>query len=383
MCHTEVEIVDAVTAVILIETSMQGDSSILALEFDIYDTASDDPIQSYTQLIRSVLTKLQLFDLLEKELNNIEEETNLQESSVDSEIDESTLQTSFKSWFKRHNSTVKNVVISKRKNSSSISDNNKKMKLTNSEGNSQSNVSFTWKSSNNENKSSSEYDSKESNIITQETNDTDPIMSQSSTKITFQSSVDDHEIDGILDFPIQESPKRFSNGKDNFTIKSSRILFKDTRDNSQVNEIAPPNKENTSTQKMLPELDLSQKTRNHTFLSKFRFKPRDIDQDKKTLVSGHSRDDSVQHKEENTDTATPVDNSDSSKNETNVLDSNDLTQNTRNKLFINNFRFNPKAQIKDSANFNGASPQLSQPVKIHSQSIFEQQEDCENLNLDL
>ncbi|EEZ97925.1 DNA helicase MCM9 [Tribolium castaneum] len=67
MFHKEVEIVDAVLAVILVETAMECDSSVFNLNFDTRRDFPLDPEQNYRELAQIVLQELQLNDLLEKE----------------------------------------------------------------------------------------------------------------------------------------------------------------------------------------------------------------------------------------------------------------------------------------------------------------------------
>jgi hypothetical protein len=71
MYHEEVQIVDAVTAVILLETSMETDSSIFDLRFDVRSDFPDDSVDNYRKLAKIVLGRLELDDLLRKELQSV------------------------------------------------------------------------------------------------------------------------------------------------------------------------------------------------------------------------------------------------------------------------------------------------------------------------
>ncbi|RZC35570.1 DNA helicase MCM9 [Asbolus verrucosus] len=72
MYHEEVQIVDAVMAVVLVETAMEADSSVFDLRFDIQNDFPESPMGNYQELVGIIFKKLQLPDLLEKELTSIE-----------------------------------------------------------------------------------------------------------------------------------------------------------------------------------------------------------------------------------------------------------------------------------------------------------------------
>lgn len=65
MCHQEVQVLDAVTAVILIEASFQGEASLLALDFNLSADFPDDPRDSQDLWNQAVLEKLDLLHLLD------------------------------------------------------------------------------------------------------------------------------------------------------------------------------------------------------------------------------------------------------------------------------------------------------------------------------
>lgn len=65
MFHQEVQLMDAIVAVVLMEASLQGDASLLAMDFDVTATFPDDPTNSHNELTRIILDKLQLTELLE------------------------------------------------------------------------------------------------------------------------------------------------------------------------------------------------------------------------------------------------------------------------------------------------------------------------------
>lgn len=71
MFHKEVEIIDAIMAVVLVETAMENDYSDFALNLDTRADFPFDPEGNYQELVEIVLKKLHLDDLLEKELTAI------------------------------------------------------------------------------------------------------------------------------------------------------------------------------------------------------------------------------------------------------------------------------------------------------------------------
>lgn len=66
MFHEEVEVVDAVMAVALVESSMQ-DSNVLELNYDNHTPFPDDPTEAYRELVTNILTKLNLLEILNLE----------------------------------------------------------------------------------------------------------------------------------------------------------------------------------------------------------------------------------------------------------------------------------------------------------------------------
>lgn len=163
MYHTEVEILDAVMAVTLIEASMQGDSSVLGLGFDIHSSSPENPTETYTQLIRTVLCKLNLDDLLQKEIERLQDTNNDEQSTQESLEADKTLYNRFKNMFKKTP-----TVISKRKSCEFIGEeSSKKIKL-----NSSQDTSTSRNSEDNESlKSTSETNEEVSDVVNESTRD--------------------------------------------------------------------------------------------------------------------------------------------------------------------------------------------------------------------
>ncbi|XP_063908869.1 DNA helicase MCM9-like isoform X2 [Zophobas morio] len=71
MYHEEVEILDAIIAVILVETAMETESSVFNLRFNLKNDFPQDPTSNYREVMEIVLKRLDLHDLLERELDRI------------------------------------------------------------------------------------------------------------------------------------------------------------------------------------------------------------------------------------------------------------------------------------------------------------------------
>lgn len=65
MFHQEVQVIDAIIAVTLMEASLQGDSTVLSLDFDLNSDFPENPAITQNYLNRIVLEKLDLLHLLE------------------------------------------------------------------------------------------------------------------------------------------------------------------------------------------------------------------------------------------------------------------------------------------------------------------------------
>lgn len=76
MFHQEVQLVDAVVAVMLIEASLQGDSSLLSLEFNLSANFPDNATVNQYLLARIILEKLNLLHLLEQTEDNTKNDNN-------------------------------------------------------------------------------------------------------------------------------------------------------------------------------------------------------------------------------------------------------------------------------------------------------------------
>ncbi|KAF2902861.1 hypothetical protein ILUMI_03319 [Ignelater luminosus] len=69
MFHTEVQVMDALFAVILIENSMHGECAVLLLEtIDVQAPFNDSPMENYKELLKAILNKLGLHDILKSEI---------------------------------------------------------------------------------------------------------------------------------------------------------------------------------------------------------------------------------------------------------------------------------------------------------------------------
>lgn len=72
MYRSEVEIMDAIMAVALVESSMQGAALLLPVDLDtLHAPFPKDPLKSYMELSTTILQKLKLYDLLKLEINKI------------------------------------------------------------------------------------------------------------------------------------------------------------------------------------------------------------------------------------------------------------------------------------------------------------------------
>ena len=94
MFRETVDIMDAIFAVALIETSMQGDVAILDIDLNIYAMYPENPTESYDKLIRVILRKLGLFDILEKEITKLYEKEN-KEPGNDTLLTDNSIQKKF------------------------------------------------------------------------------------------------------------------------------------------------------------------------------------------------------------------------------------------------------------------------------------------------
>lgn len=65
MMHSEVEIIDAITAVILLEVSLERNSSLFCLDFNLNADFPEDPNQQHKEIATIILKKLDLLNLLE------------------------------------------------------------------------------------------------------------------------------------------------------------------------------------------------------------------------------------------------------------------------------------------------------------------------------
>ncbi|KAF5304261.1 hypothetical protein FQA39_LY09788 [Lamprigera yunnana] len=94
MNHNEVFIMDAIFAIILIESSMHGECAILLLEpLNVLESFPEDSMQVYTHLATTILTKLELTEILNYEINFLKEKFSLdvlQNSNITESIDHST-----------------------------------------------------------------------------------------------------------------------------------------------------------------------------------------------------------------------------------------------------------------------------------------------------
>ena len=56
MCHKEVTVLDAVTAVLLLDTSMDSNGSLVAAKNPLHSTFPDNPTEDYLREAKTVLT---------------------------------------------------------------------------------------------------------------------------------------------------------------------------------------------------------------------------------------------------------------------------------------------------------------------------------------
>lgn len=69
MFHTEVQVMDALFAVILTENSMHGECAVLLLEaVNVQAPFNDSPMENYKELLKTILNKLGLHDILRDEI---------------------------------------------------------------------------------------------------------------------------------------------------------------------------------------------------------------------------------------------------------------------------------------------------------------------------
>lgn len=328
MCHSEVEIIDAIMAVMLIEATMQGDSSIFGLEFYLYASSPENPRDSYVQLIRTILTKLELSDLLEKELEHIEDRRNYSESSNECQElkDESLLQ----NIFRRSNRTIKNIVISKRKSSENVSgeDNIKIKKIKLFSGNDQ-----------------------DAEIIenTFDSFDTDLTNCSGTNSLRSVYSQEDNPRESV----------------------ETKNLDKDD-DNIDVDELGSKRKKDKLDNNLLQNREIK------SYLNRFRFIPRDPDLAEQSKFAEQNEVNCVK---ENLQEKEEITNSECQNSKIQRAEDEDISQNTINKRFINNFCYKPKAQVSEIMPC-GETNSCSTQSKVYTQSIFEEP-DCENLDLDL
>ncbi|XP_057667662.1 DNA helicase MCM9-like [Diorhabda carinulata] len=72
MYHEKVLVIDSIFAIFLIDISMDFDSSVLNLNTQVISVFPERPKATYKDLLETILSKLQLFDILEKELNMLD-----------------------------------------------------------------------------------------------------------------------------------------------------------------------------------------------------------------------------------------------------------------------------------------------------------------------
>ncbi|XP_044762057.1 DNA helicase MCM9-like [Coccinella septempunctata] len=76
--HETVEVVDALTAVVLVEIGMgYQEDSVLNLNINVHSSFPDDSVENYVELLRNVLDKLNLSDILDQEMGLIQSRINL------------------------------------------------------------------------------------------------------------------------------------------------------------------------------------------------------------------------------------------------------------------------------------------------------------------
>lgn len=73
--HHEVEIIDAITAVMLLEMSLERSSSLFWLDFNLNANFPENPKQQHEEITEIILRKLNLLDLLINRNNNTAEST--------------------------------------------------------------------------------------------------------------------------------------------------------------------------------------------------------------------------------------------------------------------------------------------------------------------
>ncbi|CAH1981091.1 unnamed protein product [Acanthoscelides obtectus] len=71
MCHERVEAIDSIYAIVLVDTAMENESSILSLNVNTNSLFPERPDVYYKTILTNVLEKLQLLELLEKEISNM------------------------------------------------------------------------------------------------------------------------------------------------------------------------------------------------------------------------------------------------------------------------------------------------------------------------
>ncbi|XP_074028985.1 DNA helicase MCM9 isoform X3 [Leptinotarsa decemlineata] len=69
MCHESVQVVDSIYAIILVDTAMDWDSSILNLNITLNSVFPERPVEDYRNMLEIILNKLQLHQILDKEIN--------------------------------------------------------------------------------------------------------------------------------------------------------------------------------------------------------------------------------------------------------------------------------------------------------------------------
>ncbi|KAG5866390.1 hypothetical protein JTB14_013262 [Gonioctena quinquepunctata] len=71
MYHESVEIIDSIYAIILVDTAMDWDSAILNLNVTLNSVFPEKPVRDYRQMLEVIMNKLQLPQILEKEINQL------------------------------------------------------------------------------------------------------------------------------------------------------------------------------------------------------------------------------------------------------------------------------------------------------------------------
>ncbi|KAK5649225.1 hypothetical protein RI129_000254 [Pyrocoelia pectoralis] len=91
MYHSEVHVIDAIFAIVLIECSMHGECAILSLgSLNVLESYQNDPMSYYAELATAVLTRLELNEILEHEINFLNKNYNTSYSNQNITIQRGT-----------------------------------------------------------------------------------------------------------------------------------------------------------------------------------------------------------------------------------------------------------------------------------------------------